>query len=1776
LPDETHMHPRIAAWLEELDSPSAARVASIRLGAYFSVGDQILYGKYKNKKGIVVRFYNDDRGIPTVEIEPVPKGRKKNRQIGVFKIWHADLEKRAGRLLEFPDRQPRAPKHSIAIGGTKYALSSDGGPLGEMTDEPWDEGHDGEGPRVIQAPVSARPAPYRFLWAYDTERGDVGMWRVTDGNEKVYGGADSFRGKLVKLDGIGQLNRVTTAEMRAIEREMRKKEDEHSKMLQDWIKDHESDYQRFVNQVAQEVFDRDIAPAIERRIAELHKGVIPFGFKVIESILEHEDELSQMKGHVISEETARFTDELIEAEVRRRDVDPDAEGHDMQAAHWAIGDIVTEAWRRFKRASPSRVAAKHREAASWGDQELTIRGRVMPLSLVAGGKLYHGSPNEIRPGTVLVPGGGTKNYDRSSGKAISITSDAGVAGHWGSLERTTTGYIYEVEPIGEVEGWRVGPANGFKNFTLYEGRVPKARVLRLVDVVKGRRASQDQVPSPSRLAAKYQKKKKVKTQDGDEVVVYEYSEGQVGHRNREKAKRIEKLRQGIGKLRTQVKKDLGSTDPNVRLTALAVALIDETYERVGNDGSAKDGHFGVTGWTVDHISFSGSKATLKYTGKSGVDQKKSVTNAKMVSALKAATKGKNKSETILCEGDDCRITATEVNAYLEDFDITAKDIRGLHANEEMKSELKKARKGTLPSDKKEREAKLKEEFKTALEAAASAVGHEAATLKSQYLVPGLEDAFMKDGTVPEKLDKTSRLGPNTPLMERPDAKVKYRVKTTSDGIYVAVYYGRTKIGGMNAFVKKYPEQDSCGSDVWKLLEQHPQVEDTSRERWVPNDGVPRTNTRALQVYKAFITDETKHGMGIGKAMYAAMMGEWFKKVGPFLFMPMSCGGASGTSPDAKRVWDSLARRFPSSGDVVAVLKRPALPAEVKLGHTQFALKTATDSDAEKEDKATEALIHPSPKKKPPRNDLRKRTIDTDDGDDGDEKQDQKDQSQNWKDGSVMAAWDRLAKANRRQRKKNRQKQPKPDTTEEHGPGDTWQAESGNWSAKNTDGDTQGGFPEESDAKTWLSTGESPTKDDTPTDDSTPEDSPEDSPEEADDTPATNGKLTSAQVKAAVAKAKKTDDWELRSMDIGEQIETITGVKPKTPAEAIALAKELESVLGKKAPEVKAVLERTRERAEQAEKYRDKTPEELKAQKIKEEKAIAAKAVEDFAAYQKENSDTELTAEDFAERLEDRVGGWSPDLVLQDDGTLIDKGAEALTDQQKTKRLEEEAEEIKRLEDDKKSEGVEGRVSEATKTVKKLLVTDERGESELPSAFQDKVTKRLSKMNPAEREEFMEGFATEVAEYPNDPPMGASAIAAGRKALGADFRKMSPSDSGKAMAAAFYAERVTFNPLMLGGRNVSEETEPSTAQEQSEDADRILERSLQAKEYYGEMKDTDRAKAIDRCDEALRDLDPESPRAMELTAIKNGISMAAILKGEDPDGVDVPDQFSQLAIAMSRIGEENRLLGSISDFQSPAAQEAVRQALQTMTDRELGEYIGGVDGDHPMAPLVEAMFATNKDGKSALSPMDRAEVRKWIEDSVIEDIAVLDPLLGDALEANGMENTSATRAKLLKEVTTPALSKAKSKIQAAAGVDDIELSSGSDNEAKDSTKELMAELAQDRREGVFNFVDGLDVVPETENVAIAKAMQAEGNANAMKQRKIRPGDKEVVKRNPGDVWGNAPDFMAKTPEGNVVGPFPNKEKADAWASGDVGDRLRQASTELVDAYDFTPWGPVGVA
>jgi len=234
-------------------------------------------------------------------------------------------------------------------------------------------------------------------------------------------------------------------------------------------------------------------------------------------------------------------------------------------------------------------------------------------------------------------------------------------------------------------------------------------------------------------------------------------------KEKKKAERAEWLRKGLIKVRKKTQADLRkSVDSKEFHAALAVALIDETYARIGNKKSEDDGHFGITGWQKKHLTFSGGTATLKYVGKSGVSHEKTVRTKSLVTALKKlADKAEKGSDPLFqyeyAEGTS-RLTSSDVNDYLEEFDVTAKDLRGYHANAEMRIVLEgiRADNGALPEDKKKREEALEKEFKQALKTVAKCLGHEEATLRTHYLVHNFEKTFFEEGKPLNKFSSRSR------------------------------------------------------------------------------------------------------------------------------------------------------------------------------------------------------------------------------------------------------------------------------------------------------------------------------------------------------------------------------------------------------------------------------------------------------------------------------------------------------------------------------------------------------------------------------------------------------------------------------------------------------------------------------------------------------------------------------------------------------------------------------------------------------------------------------------------------------------------------------------------------------------------------------------------------------------------------------------------------------------------------------------------------------------
>ena len=228
---------------------------------------------------------------------------------------------------------------------------------------------------------------------------------------------------------------------------------------------------------------------------------------------------------------------------------------------------------------------------------------------------------------------------------------------------------------------------------------------------------------------------------GGKYYQYVYSPEDVAARHAKKAQKIEALKAKEQGLRRAVKRDVSSGDP----TALAVGLILATYERPGNSGSAASGHFGVTGWQCRHLTANSKRAVIDYIGKSGVHQTKVITDPYLVNALKDRQKTCRGSSSSLLG-----VSASAVNRYLDSYGVSAKDLRTFGANTEMQKELAKVRaSGPSLDTLKPRDVKrtLKAEFTAALAIVAGRLGHTTSVLRKQYLVAGIEPAYMEDGTV---------------------------------------------------------------------------------------------------------------------------------------------------------------------------------------------------------------------------------------------------------------------------------------------------------------------------------------------------------------------------------------------------------------------------------------------------------------------------------------------------------------------------------------------------------------------------------------------------------------------------------------------------------------------------------------------------------------------------------------------------------------------------------------------------------------------------------------------------------------------------------------------------------------------------------------------------------------------------------------------------------------------------------------------------------------------
>lgn len=230
---------------------------------------------------------------------------------------------------------PRPTGPTLAIGGRKYVLSDYWSVMEGL----------GEASSGAQLILPSEPTnKFRYLWAFDTEKRMVAMWRVSDGDEKAYGRENQHSRDLVVLEKKKQLNRVTNEEFRTIERFMRGRADDALASMKKYLEENADEWDRESKRLVEEFFAKHVEPKILAKFREIDQGVIPFGFKPNTG---HRPPLEQAKMHVAMSTFAKeFTLKDVDDFVRTKGIDPDNPPGDFQALDWARNDVMDAFYER--------------------------------------------------------------------------------------------------------------------------------------------------------------------------------------------------------------------------------------------------------------------------------------------------------------------------------------------------------------------------------------------------------------------------------------------------------------------------------------------------------------------------------------------------------------------------------------------------------------------------------------------------------------------------------------------------------------------------------------------------------------------------------------------------------------------------------------------------------------------------------------------------------------------------------------------------------------------------------------------------------------------------------------------------------------------------------------------------------------------------------------------------------------------------------------------------------------------------------------------------------------------------------------------------------------------------------------------------------------------------------------------------------------------------------------------------------------------------------------
>lgn len=214
----------------------------------------------------------------------------------------------------------------------------------------------------------------------------------------------------------------------------------------------------------------------------------------------------------------------------------------------------------------------------------------------------------------------------------------------------------------------------------------------------------------------------------------------------------------LNRIRETALEDLKSPGlTKAKVLASMVLLMDGTQVRVGNEGSAEDGKFGLSTFNKSHIKIiNEQEVQLNFHGKHGIkNDSQKVVEESLIPALRQLmrTPGQRLFQYYDDGGHLRQITAQEFNDYLTEISgngFTAKSFRTwwatVNAMEYLTYGERPKSAGAVHGDKDRKawEKQLKEQWKEAVEAAAFTLNNQPAQARKSYIDPIIWEVFSRD------------------------------------------------------------------------------------------------------------------------------------------------------------------------------------------------------------------------------------------------------------------------------------------------------------------------------------------------------------------------------------------------------------------------------------------------------------------------------------------------------------------------------------------------------------------------------------------------------------------------------------------------------------------------------------------------------------------------------------------------------------------------------------------------------------------------------------------------------------------------------------------------------------------------------------------------------------------------------------------------------------------------------------------------------------------------